>query len=134
MRITMSATVLGILAVVACGQGGPTAPSGSCIGDPVVRVNGALFTGRGPGSATAADAGALVTVVTRERGGCNDVVIMVTDSAAPRRRSDPWEDGHASMLRVGTRVYERVGSEPGLELVAERAPGEWVRLVLHGVH
>lgn len=134
MRIPSSVAALGILvALAACGKGGVTTPSGLCIGDPVLRANGANYIGRGP--ATAAEAGALVTVVARERSSaCNDVIITVADSAAPRRRHDPWVDGDASMLRVGTQVYERVGGVPGQELVAQRSPGEWVRLVVQGVH
>jgi len=135
MRITTYAAVLAILAAAACGGGGPTVPSGLCTGEAVVRVNGAVFTGRGSGSATAAEAGALVTTVARERAWrCDDVVITVTDGAAPRPRHDPWVDGDAMLLKAGTRLYERVGSEPGQELVAERAAGDWVRLVRQGVH
>jgi hypothetical protein len=131
MRITTSAAALGILIAMAACAGGLTTPSGLCTGEPVVQANGAVFMARGP--ATAAEAGALFSVVARERIGCDDVVITVTDSAAPRRRHDPWVDGDASMLRAGTELYERVGSVPGTELVAQRAPGEWVRLAVKGV-
>lgn len=130
MRISTFVPVLAALLALAC-EGGVTTPSGLCSGQPVVRANGATFTARGP--ATAAEAGALFAVVARERTGCNDVIIIVTDSAAPRRRADPWVDGDASMLRVGTELYERVGGVPGQELVAQRAPGDWVRLAVPGV-
>jgi hypothetical protein len=131
MRISTSVAALGILLAVAACNGGVTTPSGLCTGDPVVRANGAVFTTRGP--ATAAEAGALFSVVTRERTGCNDVVVTVADSAAPRSRHDPWVDGDASMLRAGTELYQRVGGVPGQEIVAQRSPGEWVRLAVQGI-
>lgn len=131
MRITTSVAALGILLAAAACNGGVTTPVGLCTGEPVVRANGATFTTRGP--ATAAEAGALFSVVARERTGCDDVIITVADSAAPRQRQDPWVDGDASMLRAGTELYQRVGGVPGKELVAQRASGEWVRLAAQGI-
>ncbi len=129
MRISKPIAALGILVALAACNGGPTAVAGLCVNSPVVHANGAVFTTRGP--ATAADAGAVVAVVARERG-CDTPVITVADSAPPRPRA-PWVDGDAFLLSVGTRLYSRVGSEPGTELVAERTPGEWVRMAVKGV-
>ncbi len=129
MRIPKAIAALGVLVALAACNGGPTAVAGSCVNTPVVQANGAVFTTRGP--AAAAEAGAVVAVVARERG-CDTPVITVSDSAAPRPRA-PWVDGDAFLLGVGTRLYARVGSEPGTELVAERTPGEWVRLAVKGV-
>lgn len=131
MRISTYVAALGTLLAVAACTGGVTTPAGLCTGEPVVRANGAVFTARGP--ATAAEAGALFSVVARERTGCDDVIITVADSAAPRRRHDPWVDGDASMLKAGTELYQRVGGVPGQELVAQRAPGEWIRLAVQGI-
>ncbi len=129
MRVSTSIAPLGILVALAACNAGPTAVAGSCVNSPVVQANGAVFTTRGP--ATAAEAGAVVAMVARERG-CDTTVVTVADSAAPRPRA-PWVDGDAFLLSVGTRLYARVGSEPGTELVAERTPGEWVRMVVKGV-
>lgn len=131
MRISTSVAALGILLAAAACNGGVTTPAGLCTGQPVARVNGAVYTARGP--ATASEAGALFSVVKRERTGCDDVIIIVADSAAPRPRHDPWVDGDASMLRAGTELYQRVGGVPGQELVAQSAMGEWVRLAVQGV-
>jgi hypothetical protein len=129
MRITTPVAALGILVAMAACTGGLTTPSGSCSGAPVVRANGAVFAASGPASAD--EAGALFAVVARERA-CESPPVTVADSAPPRPR-EPWVDGDGYMLKAGTRLYERVGSKPGQELVAERAPGEWVRLMREGI-
>jgi|GEM_PF-5285444 len=124
---TAAAALITFLALGACQQG-PMSSQASCSGEPVVQARGAIYMSNGT-TATAADAGALFAVVTHEHTGCNDVIITVTDSAAPARTDVPWADGHAYMLSPGTPLYERVGAEPGTQLVAERSPGEWVGLV-----
>jgi hypothetical protein len=131
MRISTYVAALGIVLAVAACNGGVTTPAASCSGQPVVRANGAIFTTRGP--ATASEAGELFSVVKRERIGCNDVIITVTDSAAPRSLHDPWVDGDASMLSAGTELYQRVGGVPGQDLVAQSALGGWVRLAVQGI-
>ena len=128
MRLTTSVAALGIVVALAACNGGVTTPSGLCSGAPVVRANGAVFAAGGPASAD--EAGALFATVTRERV-CESPPVTVTDSAPPRPR-EPWVDGDGYMLKVGTRLYQRVGSKPGQELVAEVKAGEWVRLVREG--
>ncbi|HEY0154299.1 MAG TPA: hypothetical protein VGB92_19965 [Longimicrobium sp.] len=126
MRISTYVAALGILLAVAACNGGVTTPAGLCSGQPVAQVNGAIYVTRG--QATAAEAGALFSVVKRERTKCDDVIMTVTDSAAPRPRYAPWVDGDASMLKAGSELYQRVGAVPGQELVAQSALGEWVWL------
>lgn len=127
MRNAISAAALAALVAVGACSIEATMPEALCTGDPAVQAHGAFFTAVGPAAAT--EAGPLYVVVTREHTGCQDGTVTVTDSAAPSP-SLAWVDGDAFRLSAGTPVYVRVGTPPGQELVAERAPGEWIRLVL----
>lgn len=123
MRYLAAVAAAASFVALAC-SGGPTETAASCAPF-VTRAQGAVFVGGG--QASAAEAGPVFSVVQRQRK-CEDVFVIVTDSAAPAPKRDPWADGD-SFLPAGTKLYQRAGSEPGQELVVEYAPGEWVRLV-----
>lgn len=131
MRLSRAAAAFAAIVVIAaCAGGEATGPAGSCIGM-FARAQGATYYPHADyaGAPKPSEAGALFAVVQRERK-CEMPPVTVTDSAYPVYKHDgPVVDGDAMLLRVGTRLYMRVGSEPGQELVAEYAPGEWVRLV-----
>ena len=124
---TSFATLAAILALAAC-AGGATGPAALCA-PAVVQARGATFAWAD--LTTPAEAGELYAVVQRERA-CEDVIVTVADSAYTPRQRNPWLDGDAMGLTVGTQLYVRVGSEPGQELVAEQSPGRWIRLTRLG--
>ena len=126
---TSFATLAAILALAAC-AGGPTEPARACIGG-LVQAGGAIYH-LAMTPVTAAEAGELYVVVQRERGCEDGGAMTVADSAYTPGQPEPWRDGDANSLPVGTRLYLRVGTEPGQELVAEHSSGTWLRFVRDG--
>lgn len=107
------------------------APAGLCVH--AVQAQGTIFVLDVSATATAAEAGALFAVVQRERNECiHGMPVTVTDSTPPPPPREPWVDGDAFGIPAGTRLYERVGPEPGQQLVAEISPGTW--WLLHRSH
>ena len=127
MRLSRGAAAIVALVVIAACAGGEDTLTGASCPPPMVHAQGIWYGFAG--SASPGEAGAIVGVVQRERSSrCNDTVVTVTGSPNPTpstSRSEPWVDGDASGLRVGTRLYARVGSEPGQQIVAELGDGRW---------
>ena len=125
MRLSRAAACAALMAIAACAGGDATGPAALCPGM-IARVQGADY--HWAGSAAPGEAGPVFDVVKRERK-CVDVIGTVTDSVNPVfEHEGPVVDGDAMLLAAGTRLHVRLGTEPGQELVAERSPGEWVRL------
>ncbi len=124
LRVLLATLTFGcIVAPVACST--PTLePQGSCIGAGVLLQN-TFFVMRG--LASASDAGPVYGVVKRERG-CEDVFVTVTDSVAPGPPEEPWIDGDATGLGVGTLLYVKSGEAPGARLVVRTTTGDWIEL------
>jgi hypothetical protein len=125
MRLSRAAAaVAAVVAIAACAGGEATVPEALCP-PPMVRAQGNWYDFAG--GTNAGEAGAIVGVVQRAHR-CNDTVVTVTDSVNPTpstSKSEPWVDGDAGGLPVGTRLYERVGSVAGQEIVAEMGGGHW---------
>ena len=122
MKRLLPLALLGTALVAGACSGGPVASKGACT--TVAQVGGTLYARSAPPPANAV-VGPEYARTLRQRT-CDDVIRYEGDKGpAP---VEPWQDGDALALPVGTPLYELEGSSPAEVLLARHPGGEWMEM------